>query len=65
MIFLSILVLRDQSKWKANKSKHEERYIMLIRMFVLKIINNNKIFLARHKIIARIAEQILLVITRV
>ena len=38
---------------------------MLIRMFVLKIINNNKIFLARHKIIARIAEQILLVITRV
>ena len=37
---LSTLVLRDQSKWRANKSEHGKRYIMLIRMFVLKIINN-------------------------
>ena len=39
---LSTLVLKDQSKWRANKNKHVERYIMLIRMFVLKIINNEK-----------------------
>ena len=39
---LSTLVLKDQSKWRANKNEHVERYIMLIRMFVLKIINNEK-----------------------
>ena len=40
--FLSKLVLKDQSKWRANKNEHGERYIMLIRMFVLKITNNEK-----------------------
>ena len=50
--FLSILVLRDQSKWKANKNEHGERYIMLIRMFILKIINNEKSFLTCHEMIA-------------
>ena len=38
---------------------------MLIRMFVLKIINNERKILPRHEIIDRIAEQIVLVITRV
>ena len=40
--FLSTLVLRDQSKWGANKNEHKERYVMLIRMFVLKVINNER-----------------------
>ena len=38
---------------------------MLIRMFVLKVINNEIKILTRHKIIDRIAEKIVLVITRV
>ena len=38
---------------------------MLIRMFVLKVINNERKILTRHEIIDRIAEQIVLVITRV
>ena len=38
---------------------------MLIRMFVLKITNNERKILTRHKIIDRIAEQNVLVITRV
>ena len=38
---------------------------MLIQMFVLKIINNERKLLPRHEIIDRIAEQIVLVITRV
>ena len=63
MIFLSTLVSKDQSKWRANKNEHGERCIMLIRiefgftmkrvrdmtrtyslirMFVLKVINNEK-----------------------
>ena len=63
--FLSTLVLRDQSKWRANKNEHGERYIMLIWMFVLKVINNERKILTRHEIIDRIAEQIVLVITRV
>ena len=65
MIFLSTLALRDQSKWRANKSEHGEKYIMLIRMLVLKIINNERKFLTRHKIIDRIGGQIVLVTTRV
>ena len=40
--FLFTLALRDQSKWGANKNEHKERYIMLIRMFVLKVINNER-----------------------
>ena len=38
---------------------------MLIRMFVLKVINNEKNILTPHEIIDRIAEQIAVVITRV
>ena len=38
---------------------------MLIRMFVLKVINNERKVLTRHEIINCIAEQILLVLTRV
>ena len=38
---------------------------MLIRMFVLKVINNERKRLTRQEIIDRIAEQIVLVITRV
>ena len=45
---------------KTNKG---ERYIILMPMFVLKVINNERKILTRHKIIDRIAEQIVLVIT--
>ena len=38
---------------------------MLIRMFVLKVINDERKILIRHEMIDRIAEQIVLVITRV
>ena len=38
---------------------------MLIRMFFLKVIKNERKILTRHEIIDRIAEQIVLVITRV
>ena len=41
------------------------RGIMLIRRFILKVINNERKNLTRHEIIDRIAEQILLVITQV
>ena len=68
--FLSTLVLKDQSQWRANKSKQGTRgevyrCIMLIRMFVLKVINNERKVLTRHEIINCIAEQIVLVINRV
>ena len=36
---------------------------MLIRMFVLKVINNERKTLTLHEIIDRIAEQVVLVIT--
>ena len=39
--------------------------MMLIQMFFLKVINNERKILTRHEIIHRIAEQIVLVITRV
>ena len=38
---------------------------MLIRMFLLKVINNEMKILTRHKIIDRIVEQVVLVITPV
>ena len=38
---------------------------MLIQMFVLKVINNQKKILTCHDIIDRISEKIVLVITRV
>ena len=63
--FLSTIVLRDQSEWRANKNEHGERNIMLIQLFALKVINNERKILTRHEIIDRIAEQIVLVITRV
>ena len=36
---------------------------MFIRMFVLKVINNERNILTRHEIIGRIAEQIVSVVT--
>ena len=39
--FLSVLILRDHTKWIANKNKHREG-IMLIRAFFLKVINNER-----------------------
>ena len=39
--FLSVLKLRDHSKWKAKKNEHGEG-IMFIRTFVQKVINNEK-----------------------
>ena len=38
---------------------------MLIRRFVLKVINNERNILTHHEIIDRIAEQIVFVITQV
>ena len=38
---------------------------MLIRMLVLKVINNERKILTHHEIIDRIVEQIVLLITRV
>ena len=49
--FLSTLVLRNQSKWRGNKNERGERYIMLIRSFVLKIKNNEKKILTRDEMI--------------
>ena len=40
------------------------RGIILIRIFVLKLINNERKILTHHEIIDRIAEQIVLVITQ-
>ena len=60
-----MLVLKDQSKWRANKKEQGERHIMPTRMFVLKVINKERKILTSHEIIDLIAEQIALVITRV
>ena len=54
--FLSVLKLRDHSKWRAKENEHGEG-IMLIRTFVLKVINNVRKKLTHHKIIDRIAEE--------
>ena len=48
-----------------SKQKRTWGGIMLIRTFVLKVINNKRRKLTHHKIINRIAEQIVLVITQV
>ena len=56
MIFLSVLKLRDRFKWRAKKNEHGEG-IMLIRTFVLKVINNERKKLTHHEINDRIAEQ--------
>ena len=61
---LSVLILRDHSKWTAKKNKHGEG-IMLIQTFVLKVINNERKKLTHHEIIDRIAEQTALVIIQV
>ena len=55
-IFLEILILREHSKCRANKNEHEEG-IMLIRTFVLKVINDERKKFTHHEIIDRIAEQ--------
>ena len=60
-----MLVLKDQSKWRVNKKEQGERHIMPTRMFVLKVINKERKILTSHEIIDLIAEQIVLVITRV
>ena len=60
--FLSILILSDHSKWRANKNEHGEG-IMLIRTFVLNVINSERKQLTHHEIIDLIAEQTELVIT--
>ena len=54
--FLSVLKLRDHSKWRAKKNEHGEG-IMLIRTFVLKVINNERKKLTHHEINDRIAGQ--------
>ena len=53
--------LRYLSKWTAKKNEHGEG-VMLIRTFVVKVIDNERKKLTHHKIIDRIAEQIASVI---
>ena len=59
--FLSVLKLRDHSKWRAKKNEHGEG-IILIRTCVLKVINIERKKLTHHEITDRIAEQTALVI---
>ena len=54
--FLSVLELRDHSRWRAKKKEHGEA-IMLIRTFALNVINNERKKLTHHEIIDCIAEQ--------
>ena len=62
--FLTTLVLRDHSKWRANKKEHGQG-IMFIRTFVLKVIHDERKKLTRHEIIDCTAEQTESVITQV
>ena len=62
--FLSVHKLRDHSKWRAKKTEHGKG-IMLIRMFVLRVINNERKKLTHHEIINRIVEQTASVIIQV
>ena len=54
--FLSVLKLRDHSKWRAKKNEHRQG-IILIRTFVVKVIYNERKKLTHHEIINCIAEQ--------
>ena len=53
--------LRYLSEWRAKKNEHGEG-VMLIRTFVVKVIDNERKKLTPHKILDRIAEQIASVI---
>ena len=64
LIFLSVLKLRDHSKWRAKKNEHGEG-IMLIRTLIIKIINNERKRLTHYEIIDRTAEQTASVIIQV
>ena len=55
--YVSLFTLKNHSKWRANKNEHGEG-IMLIRTFVLKVINNERKNLTHHETTDRIAEQI-------
>ena len=59
-----MLLLTDHSKWRENKNKTWGG-IMLIRTYVLKVINNERQILNDHVIIDCIAEQIESMITQV
>ena len=61
---MSVLELKDHSKWRAKKNEHGEG-IILIRTFVLKVINNESKKLTHDKVIDRIAEQTASVIIQV
>ena len=61
--FVSVLILRDHSKWRANKNEYGDG-IMLIQTFVLKVINNGRKKLTHHEIIDRIVEPTVSVITQ-
>ena len=50
---LSVLILKDYSKWRANKNKHGKG-IMLIRTFLVKIITNERKEIIHHEIIDHI-----------
>ena len=53
-----------RSRWRAKKNEHGEG-IMLIRTFVLKVINNERKKLTHHEIIDRTVEQTVAVIIQV
>ena len=64
LIFLSVLELRDHSKWRAKKNEHGEG-IMLIQTLIIKILNNERKRLTHYEIIDRTAEQTASVIIQV
>ena len=64
LIFLSVLKLRDHSKWRVKKNEHGEG-IMLIRTLIINIINNERKRLTHYEIIDRTAEQTASVIIQV
>ena len=63
LTYTDLFTLKDNPKWRTNKSERGKG-IMLIRTFVLKVINNERKILTHHEITDRIAEQTDSVITQ-
>ena len=63
LLFLSTLVLREQSKWRTNKSELGEVYNAHPKVRS-KVIKNEIKVLTHHETIDRIAEKTVLVITQ-
>ena len=63
LTYTDLFTLKDNHKWRTNKNERGKG-IMLIRTFVLKVINNERKILTHHEITDRIAEQTDSVITQ-